>query len=163
MSAIYLFSEALTTQQICAMHRLGPGYKVSACDCSCNCNSNCNCYCGCTFNQSSQENDQLFPRLNKKRFSTTVLRRERKGTLSFFIAAQQSDGSQTKTVFFAFVLLAWFADRHCKVLFRQSVLQSAARSEGSLEFFLWERFVWSAATKVRSEESKRKQNGIDSV
>ncbi|XP_039226246.1 neurobeachin isoform X14 [Drosophila yakuba] len=27
MSAIYLFSEALTTQQICAMHRLGPGYK----------------------------------------------------------------------------------------------------------------------------------------
>lgn len=28
MSAIYLFSEALTTQQICAMHRLGPGYKV---------------------------------------------------------------------------------------------------------------------------------------
>lgn len=29
MSAIYLFSEALTTQQICAMHRLGPGYKVS--------------------------------------------------------------------------------------------------------------------------------------
>lgn len=31
MSAIYLFSEALTTQQICAMHRLGPGYKVSSC------------------------------------------------------------------------------------------------------------------------------------
>lgn len=30
MSAIYLFSEALTTHQICAMHRLGPGYKVSA-------------------------------------------------------------------------------------------------------------------------------------
>lgn len=29
MSAIYLFSEALTTHQICAMHRLGPGYKVS--------------------------------------------------------------------------------------------------------------------------------------
>lgn len=28
MAAIYLFSEALTTQQICAMHRLGPGYKV---------------------------------------------------------------------------------------------------------------------------------------
>lgn len=28
MSAIYLFSEALTTHQICAMHRLGPGYKV---------------------------------------------------------------------------------------------------------------------------------------
>ncbi|XP_050442787.1 neurobeachin isoform X2 [Adelges cooleyi] len=27
MSAIYLFSEALTTQQICAIHRLGPGYK----------------------------------------------------------------------------------------------------------------------------------------
>ncbi|XP_023318209.1 neurobeachin isoform X4 [Trichogramma pretiosum] len=27
MSAIYLFSEALTTHQICAMHRLGPGYK----------------------------------------------------------------------------------------------------------------------------------------
>lgn len=30
ISAIYLFSEALTTQQICAMHRLGPGYKVCA-------------------------------------------------------------------------------------------------------------------------------------
>ncbi|KAH1026810.1 hypothetical protein HUJ05_000428 [Dendroctonus ponderosae] len=30
MSAIYLFSEALTTHQICAMHRLGPGYKASA-------------------------------------------------------------------------------------------------------------------------------------
>lgn len=29
MAAIYLFSESLTTQQICAMHRLGPGYKVS--------------------------------------------------------------------------------------------------------------------------------------
>lgn len=29
MAAIYLFGEALTTQQICAMHRLGPGYKVS--------------------------------------------------------------------------------------------------------------------------------------
>ncbi|EZA55237.1 Neurobeachin [Ooceraea biroi] len=28
MSAIYLFSEALTTHQICAMHRLGPGYKA---------------------------------------------------------------------------------------------------------------------------------------
>lgn len=28
ISAIYLFSEALTTQQICAIHRLGPGYKV---------------------------------------------------------------------------------------------------------------------------------------
>lgn len=28
MAAIYLFGEALTTQQICAMHRLGPGYKV---------------------------------------------------------------------------------------------------------------------------------------
>ncbi|XP_060530790.1 neurobeachin isoform X11 [Cylas formicarius] len=27
MSAIYLFNEALTTHQICAMHRLGPGYK----------------------------------------------------------------------------------------------------------------------------------------
>ncbi|XP_039429666.1 neurobeachin isoform X12 [Culex pipiens pallens] len=27
MAAIYLFNEALTTQQICAMHRLGPGYK----------------------------------------------------------------------------------------------------------------------------------------
>ncbi|XP_050298842.1 neurobeachin isoform X6 [Anthonomus grandis grandis] len=27
MSAIYLFSEALTPHQICAMHRLGPGYK----------------------------------------------------------------------------------------------------------------------------------------
>lgn len=31
MAAIYLFSESLTTQQICAMHRLGPGYKVSDC------------------------------------------------------------------------------------------------------------------------------------
>lgn len=29
MAAIYLFGEALTTQQICAMHRLGPGYKVT--------------------------------------------------------------------------------------------------------------------------------------
>lgn len=29
MSAIYLFSEALSTHQICAIHRLGPGYKVS--------------------------------------------------------------------------------------------------------------------------------------
>ncbi|KAJ9584941.1 hypothetical protein L9F63_020711, partial [Diploptera punctata] len=29
MSAIYLFSEALTTHQICAMHRLGPGYKIN--------------------------------------------------------------------------------------------------------------------------------------
>lgn len=29
MSAIYLFGEALSTHQICAMHRLGPGYKVS--------------------------------------------------------------------------------------------------------------------------------------
>lgn len=29
MAAIYLFNEALTTHQICAMHRLGPGYKVS--------------------------------------------------------------------------------------------------------------------------------------
>ncbi|XP_073999314.1 A kinase anchor protein rugose isoform X3 [Rhodnius prolixus] len=27
MSAVYLFSEALSTHQICAMHRLGPGYK----------------------------------------------------------------------------------------------------------------------------------------
>eukprot|EP00095_Tigriopus_kingsejongensis_P003666 maker-scaffold11_size778918-snap-gene-3.18 protein:Tk03666 transcript:maker-scaffold11_size778918-snap-gene-3.18-mRNA-1 annotation:"PREDICTED: neurobeachin-like" len=27
MSAIYLFSEALTPHQVCAMHRLGPGYK----------------------------------------------------------------------------------------------------------------------------------------
>ncbi|XP_037932296.1 neurobeachin-like [Teleopsis dalmanni] len=27
MSAIYLFSESLTAHQICAMHRLGPGYK----------------------------------------------------------------------------------------------------------------------------------------
>lgn len=27
MSAIYLFSEALTTHQICAIHRLGPGYQ----------------------------------------------------------------------------------------------------------------------------------------
>jgi hypothetical protein len=29
MSAIYLFSEALSPHQVCAMHRLGPGYKVS--------------------------------------------------------------------------------------------------------------------------------------
>lgn len=28
MSAIYLFSEALTAQQVCAIHRLGAGYKV---------------------------------------------------------------------------------------------------------------------------------------
>ncbi|GBP91998.1 Neurobeachin [Eumeta japonica] len=27
MAAVYLFGEALTTHQICAMHRLGPGYK----------------------------------------------------------------------------------------------------------------------------------------
>ncbi|XP_069954303.1 neurobeachin isoform X3 [Cherax quadricarinatus] len=27
MSAVYLFSEALTAHQVCAMHRLGPGYK----------------------------------------------------------------------------------------------------------------------------------------
>ncbi|XP_076332480.1 neurobeachin-like isoform X2 [Tachypleus tridentatus] len=27
MSAVYLFSEALTTHQVCAIHRLGPGYK----------------------------------------------------------------------------------------------------------------------------------------
>ena len=27
MSAIYLFSEALSPHQVCAMHRLGPGYK----------------------------------------------------------------------------------------------------------------------------------------
>ena len=29
MSAIYLFNEALSPHQVCAMHRLGPGYKVS--------------------------------------------------------------------------------------------------------------------------------------
>jgi len=28
MSAIYLFSDALSPHQVCAMHRLGPGYKV---------------------------------------------------------------------------------------------------------------------------------------
>jgi hypothetical protein len=28
MAAIYLFNESLSTHQICAMHRLGPGYKV---------------------------------------------------------------------------------------------------------------------------------------
>lgn len=28
MSAVYLFGESLTPHQICAMHRLGPGYKV---------------------------------------------------------------------------------------------------------------------------------------
>ena len=28
MSAIYLFSEALSPHQVCAMHRLGSGYKV---------------------------------------------------------------------------------------------------------------------------------------
>jgi hypothetical protein len=27
MAAVYLFSEALTAHQVCAMHRLGPGYK----------------------------------------------------------------------------------------------------------------------------------------
>ena len=31
MSAIYLFSEALTPHQVCAMHRLGAGYKVTTC------------------------------------------------------------------------------------------------------------------------------------
>lgn len=30
MAAIYLFGEALNTHQICAMHRLGPSYKVFA-------------------------------------------------------------------------------------------------------------------------------------
>ena len=30
MSAIYLFNEALSPHQVCAMHRLGPGYKVSS-------------------------------------------------------------------------------------------------------------------------------------
>lgn len=39
MAAIYLFSEALTTQQICAMHRLGPGYKVIVVK---------NCFCATT-------------------------------------------------------------------------------------------------------------------
>ena len=29
MSAIYLFSEALSPHQVCAMHRLGSGYKVN--------------------------------------------------------------------------------------------------------------------------------------
>ncbi len=29
MAAVYLFSEALSPHQVCAMHRLGPGYKVS--------------------------------------------------------------------------------------------------------------------------------------
>ena len=29
MSAIYFFNEALSPHQVCAMHRLGPGYKVS--------------------------------------------------------------------------------------------------------------------------------------
>ena len=28
MSAVYLFSEGITAHQVCAMHRLGPGYKV---------------------------------------------------------------------------------------------------------------------------------------
>jgi hypothetical protein len=28
MSAIYLFNESLSPHQVCAMHRLGPGYKV---------------------------------------------------------------------------------------------------------------------------------------
>lgn len=28
MAAVYLFSEALSTQQICAIHRMGAGYKV---------------------------------------------------------------------------------------------------------------------------------------
>ena len=31
MSAIYLFSEALSPHQVCAMHRLGSGYKVREC------------------------------------------------------------------------------------------------------------------------------------
>ena len=32
MSAIYLFGEALTPHQVCAMHRLGAGYKVCSSD-----------------------------------------------------------------------------------------------------------------------------------
>ena len=28
MSVVYLFSEALSTHQVCAMHRLGVSYKV---------------------------------------------------------------------------------------------------------------------------------------
>lgn len=31
MSAVYLFSEALTAHQVCAIHRLGPGYQVNCC------------------------------------------------------------------------------------------------------------------------------------
>ncbi|XP_072155979.1 neurobeachin isoform X4 [Bemisia tabaci] len=41
MAAIYLFNEALTTHQICAMHRLGPGYKSQfkpVCDNECHLN-----------------------------------------------------------------------------------------------------------------------------
>ena len=30
MSAIYLFNEALSPHQVCATHRLGPGYKVAS-------------------------------------------------------------------------------------------------------------------------------------
>lgn len=29
MAAVYVFSEALTAQTVGAIHRLGPGYKVS--------------------------------------------------------------------------------------------------------------------------------------
>ena len=29
MSVVYLFSEALSTHQVCAMHRLGVSYKVN--------------------------------------------------------------------------------------------------------------------------------------
>jgi len=29
VSSVYLFSESLTTQQVAALHWLGPGYKVS--------------------------------------------------------------------------------------------------------------------------------------
>lgn len=45
MAAIYLFSEALTTQQICAMHRLGPGYKVTTTGADGLAGSKRNCVC----------------------------------------------------------------------------------------------------------------------
>ncbi|GBP95783.1 Neurobeachin [Eumeta japonica] len=34
MAAVYLFGEALTTHQICAMHRLGPGYRLPRATCA---------------------------------------------------------------------------------------------------------------------------------
>ncbi|XP_054730540.1 neurobeachin isoform X2 [Anastrepha obliqua] len=66
MSAIYLFSEALTTQQICAMHRLGPGYKSQF-------RFDNECYLNLPDNHKrvSQNNNNNTTNINNK--STTVL------------------------------------------------------------------------------------------